>query len=74
MEDLILKEREVKEKIIGTVNGSGLPAFILKSIIKDLYEQLNNIEEQQYNQAMISKKSKEINEENKKKKEKEEKK
>ena len=69
MDELILKEREVKEKIIGIVNESGLPAFILKPIIKDIYDQLNSIEEQQYKQALISQKSKEINEENKKKKE-----
>lgn len=71
MDELILKEREVKEKIIGIVNESGLPAVMLKPIIKDIYDQLNNIEEQQYKQALISQKSKEINEANKEKKEKE---
>jgi hypothetical protein len=55
MDELILKERETKENLIKLVNECGLPAFILKSMLKDLYEQLNNLEEQQYNQAIRKK-------------------
>lgn len=58
MEELILKEREFKEKMIELINNSNLPAFILKPTIKDLYEQLNTLEQQQYEQAKESKKDK----------------
>ena len=51
MEELILKERETKEKLIEIINNSNLPAFILKPILKDLFEQTNLIEAQQYEQA-----------------------
>ena len=52
MEELILKEREVREKIAEIINNSGLPAFVLKTIIKEFYEQLNVIEQQQYGEAL----------------------
>ena len=58
MEELILKERETREKLVEVVNDSKLPAFILKTIIKDLYEQLNQIEQQQYGEALRSKQNK----------------
>lgn len=69
MEELIIKEREAREKLTSLINELGLPAFILKPIIKDLYEQINNAEIEQYKQAQeyIQKK-----EEENKKKEKEE--
>ena len=52
MEELILKEAEYREKISQITNEMGLPAFILKPVVKELYEQLCNIEKQQYNQAL----------------------
>lgn len=55
MRELIIKEREIKEKIIGVINNSGLPAFILKSIIKELYEQINTLAEKQYEEARNAK-------------------
>ena len=58
MEELILKERELKENIVKEINNSNLPAFILKSIFKDFLEQLNNIEVQQYEQAKANKEKK----------------
>lgn len=48
MEELILKERETREKIVQTINESGLPAIMLRSIFKDVLEQLNILEQQQY--------------------------
>ncbi len=51
MEELILKEREVKEQFVKTLNESKLPAFILKYILKDLFEQIDNLAQQQYMQA-----------------------
>lgn len=52
MEELILKEREFKENIVQVVNNSKLPAFIIKPILKDLFEQVNVLEEQQYKKAI----------------------
>ena len=58
MEELILKEREVREKVVEIINNSGLPAFMLKTIIKDLYDQLEVIEQQQYAEALKNKEKK----------------
>ena len=63
MEELILKEREIKEKLVDLVNSSNLPAFILRPIFKEMLEQLNIIEETQYNQAQELKAKKEEKEE-----------
>lgn len=51
MEELILKEREIREKLVELVNNSQLPAIILKPMFKEILDQLNIIEETQYNQA-----------------------
>lgn len=59
MDELILKEVEYREKITNLTNEIGLPAFIIKPIIKDLFEQLSNLEQQQYQQALAIKKEKE---------------
>lgn len=59
MDELILKEVEYREKITNLTNEIGLPAFIIKPIIKDLFEQLTNLEQQQYQQALAIKKEKE---------------
>ena len=55
MEQIILKEREIKENLVGIINSSGMPAFILKNIVKELYDQLNIIEQQQYEEALKNK-------------------
>lgn len=64
MQNIILKERELREKLAEVVNDSGLPAFILKPIVKEMYEQLVNIEQQQYEEAIENKKSKKKGEKN----------
>lgn len=51
MEELILKERETREKLVELVNNSQLPAILLKPMFKEMLEQLNIIEENQYIQA-----------------------
>ena len=51
MEELIIKEREFKEKIVQVINESGLSAFIIKPILKELLEQVMVLEQQQYEQA-----------------------
>ena len=59
MEDLIIKEREFKEKIVEVINNSGLPAFLIKPTLKELLQQVELLEQQQYQEAV---KSKEANE------------
>ena len=52
MEELIIKDREFKEKLTQLINESGLPAFILKPTFKEIFEQLNLLEQQQYQQSI----------------------
>ena len=54
MEDLIIRESETRQKLADTINNSNLPAFILEPMIKDIYEQVTKIKEQQYNEAKAS--------------------
>lgn len=63
MEELILKEREIREKLVELVNTSQLPAVVLKPMFKEVLEQLNIIEETQYNQAKEMQDNKERKEE-----------
>lgn len=56
MEEVILIKKEFEEKLVKLINESNLPAFILKPIIKDLFEQLNIVEQQQLEQAQRNKK------------------
>lgn len=58
MDELIIKNKEVKEVFVNTINNSGLPAFILKSILKDLYNELEKIDEQQLQVAIDNKNKK----------------
>ena len=52
MDELILNERKARENIVKIINESGLPAFILKPIFKEILEQINIMIEEQYNQAL----------------------
>lgn len=63
MEELILKKKEFEEELVKLINSSNLPAFILKPIIKDLFEQLSVLEQQQLEQAQKMKKEKDKEEE-----------
>lgn len=58
MEEIILKKREFEEDLVKLINSSNLPAFILRPIIKDLFEQLNILEQQQLEQAQKMKEEK----------------
>lgn len=62
MEEVIVKNGEFKQKLVGLINESGLPAFILKPTFKEIYEQLNVLEQQQYQEAVASKKEEEAKE------------
>ena len=64
MDELILKEQEYRDKLTQTSNEIGLPAFIMKAVVKDLYEQLSNLEQQQYQEALSIKEQKEKKAEN----------
>ena len=66
MEELILKEREFRENLARLINESQLPAFIVKPAIKEVFEQLNIIEQQQYENAIKQKEKEEDKKENKK--------
>lgn len=63
MEELIIKERETREKLVELVNNSQLPAILLKPMFKEMLEQLNIIEENQYIQAKELKETTERKEE-----------
>lgn len=67
MEEIILKKREFEENLVNLINESNLPAFILKPVIKDLFEQLNVLEQQQLEQAQKNKEEKNKKEKNKEK-------
>ena len=59
MEEVIIKNGEFKQKLVGLINESGLPAFILKPTFKEIYDQLNVLEQQQYQEALASKEKEE---------------
>lgn len=58
MEEIILKKREFEENLVNLINESNLPAFVLKPVVKDLFEQLNLLEQQQFEQAQKMKEKK----------------
>lgn len=59
MEEIILRERETKEKIMNAINESQLPAVLLKSILKEFLEQIVVLEQKQYEKAVEIKINKE---------------
>lgn len=59
MEEVIVKDMEFKQKLTELINESGLPAFILKPTFKDVFEQLNMLEKQQYQEALNTSNKKE---------------
>lgn len=65
MDELIIKEREFKEKLVQVINESGLPAFTIKHILKEMVEQVSVLEQQQYEIACANRdKTKSKEEEN----------
>lgn len=51
MEELIVKNQELREILVKDINSSQLPAFAIKNILKDLLEQINIIEKTQFEEA-----------------------
>lgn len=66
---LVLKVKEAENRIIATINNSQLPAFIMKPIIEKVYNQLINLEQEEYALA-LEKERKELNDNAKKDKKK----
>lgn len=62
MEEIIIKQRELKTKLISEINECKLPAFIIQPILKDLLNEINKIEENQYQEAIENVKIKNSNE------------
>ena len=58
MEDLIILAHEFKQELVNTINNSGLPAFVLEPIIKDIYEQILKEDNRQYQEAVMAKEKK----------------
>lgn len=63
MEELIVKQRDLYDEIIKVINEKNLPAFIIKPIIKELYEQVQISEQQQYEIALKNKREVDKNKE-----------
>lgn len=45
---LILRVKDTENRIIAIINNSNIPAFILKSSIEKIYNQLVQLEQQEY--------------------------
>lgn len=56
MNELILKELELRKKIEQDINNSGLPAIILEPVVKDLLNQVLVLKQKQYAQAQETRK------------------
>ena len=65
---LILRVKDLENKLVNLINESKIPAFILKTSIEKIYNQLINIEQQENTQALESKNLKEKGKEKNEKK------
>lgn len=59
MDEIIIRERELKEELVNAINKSNLPALILAPILESLLGQVNILKEKEYNQALENRKEKE---------------
>lgn len=59
MDEIIIKEKEFRNKLDELINNSGLPALILEPIARDFYEQARNLKQIQYENAEKNLKEKE---------------
>ncbi len=55
MEEIIIKEREFKENLVKIINESKLPACMIKPALKEVFEQVSVLEQQQYEQVCANK-------------------
>ena len=63
MDELIIKEDDMRHEIEDLINKSQLPAFILEPIFKEAYEQLLSLKVQQLNTAKENTNKKEVKKE-----------
>lgn len=66
MEELIIREQETREKIVQVLNEANLPACMLEPILKEMYEQVSKLKDEQYKNALINKEQRENKEKDKK--------
>ena len=59
MEELIIKEREFRMGLVNLVNNSNLPAFIMKSTLKEILQEVTEIANQDYETAVAKMQEKE---------------
>lgn len=55
MDELILKERKLREDIESLINDSKLPAILLKPMAMDLLNQIETLEQIQFKNALANK-------------------
>ena len=56
---LILRVKDTENRIVAIINNSNIPAFILKSSIEKIYNQLVQLEQQEYALALENEKKEE---------------
>lgn len=59
MQNIIIANQKFQENIVNLVNNSGLPAFIMKQTLKDVVALLEQLEEQQLQEAIQNEEKKE---------------
>ena len=47
MKPFTLQVQEIEQKIVDTINESNIPVYVLKQIVRGIYEQLETIEQQE---------------------------
>lgn len=52
MEEIIIKQRQTRLRLMAVIDEAELPACILTPILKDLYEEIKALEEPQYKLAL----------------------
>ena len=63
MEELIIKEREFRMGLVNLVNNSNLPAFIMKSTLKEILQEVTEVANRDYETAVAQMQEKEKEEE-----------
>lgn len=54
---LILKVKEMENRIVATINNAGIPAFIVRPILENILNQISKLEQQEYNVALEERKT-----------------
>ena len=57
-----LKVQELEQKLIDDINSSQMPAYVLKTILKDIYMQIETSESEEIKEYYDSEKEKESDE------------